>query len=222
MSGYPLYAPVHKGLRLALGNLSNHISKMNVEDQAKIDAFVKEFECVAGILHSHAENEDAEIEHFVKKLSPALADRLAIEHHETEELLKELEGVVRELTSSAPEQRKEISFQLYQTFNRFHAAYLNHLQSEEVDIQKLLWANFSEGELHAITEAIISRVSPPHLMEYFRYMIPAQSLEEQVQILGVMKLSAPLPAYQATCSLAQEVLSAEEWNDLKTELDAVV
>ena len=33
MSGYPLYAPVHKGLRLALGNLSNHISKMNVENQ---------------------------------------------------------------------------------------------------------------------------------------------------------------------------------------------
>ena len=41
MSGYPLYAPVHKGLRLALGNFSSHISKMNVEDQAKIDAFVK-------------------------------------------------------------------------------------------------------------------------------------------------------------------------------------
>ena len=52
MSGYPLYAPVHKGLRLALGNLSNHISKMNVENQDTVDAFVKEFECVAGILDS--------------------------------------------------------------------------------------------------------------------------------------------------------------------------
>lgn len=68
MSGYPLYAPVHKGLCLALGNLSNHISKMNVENQDTVDAFVKEFECVAGILHSHAENEDTEIEPTVKKL----------------------------------------------------------------------------------------------------------------------------------------------------------
>ena len=184
MSGYPLYAPVHKGLRLALGNLSNHISKMNVENQDTVDAFVKEFECVAGILHSHAENEDTEIEPTVKKLSPALADRLAIEHHETDELLKELEGVVRKLTSSAPEERKEISFQLYQTFNNFHAAYLNHLQSEEEDIQTLLWANLTVEELHSITEAIASRVPPHHLMEYFRYMIPAQNLEEQVEMLG--------------------------------------
>ena len=53
-------------------------------------------------------------------------------------------------------------------------------------------------------------------------MIPAQNLEEQVEMLGIVKKSAPIPAYQATCSLAQEVLSAEEWNDLKTELDAVV
>ena len=222
MSGYPVYAPVHKGLRLALGNLSEHISKLNVGNQAKIDAFVKEFECVAGILHSHAENEDAEIEPFVKKFSPALADRLAIEHHETEELLKELEGVVRKLTSCAPEQRKEISFQLYQTFNHFHASYLNHLQSEESDIQNLLWANLSVEEQQAITGAIASRVPPHHLMEYFRYMIPAQSLEEQVELLSIVKNSAPPPAYQATCSLAQEVLTAEEWNALKTELDAVV
>lgn len=222
MSGYPLYSPVHKGLRLALGNLSNHISKMNVENQAKIDAFVKEFECVAGILHSHANNEDSEIEPVLKKLNPELANRIANEHHETEKLLKDVEELVRKLSSVEPEERKEVSFRLYQTFNDFHAAYLNHLQSEEIDIQKLLWANFSERELHAITEAIISRVSPPHLMEYFRYMIPAQSLEEQVQILGVMKLSAPLPAYEATCSLAQEVLTEEEWEELKTELDAVV
>ena len=193
MSGYPLYAPVHKGLRLALGNLSNHISKMNVEDQAKMDAFVSEFECVARILHSHAENEDAEIEHFVKALSPILADRLAVEHHETEELLKELEGVVRKLTSSAPEQRNEISFQLYQTFNRFHAAYLNHLQSEESDIQELLWANLTGEELQAITAAIASRVPPHHLMEYFRYMIPAQNLEEQVELLEYRKAIAPPP-----------------------------
>ena len=52
MSGYPLYSPVHKGLRLALGNLSNHISKMNVENQAKVDAFVKESKYVVGILQS--------------------------------------------------------------------------------------------------------------------------------------------------------------------------
>lgn len=178
--------------------------------------------CVAGILHSHAENEDAEIEPIVEKLSPALADKLAIEHNGTEELLKELEGVVRKLTSSAPEQRKENGFQLYQTFNRFHAAYLNHLQSEEVDIQNLLWANLTVEELQAITEAIASKVPPHHLMEYFRYMIPAQNLEEQVEMLGVVKKFAPLPAYQAACSLAQEVLTDEEWNDLKTELDAVV
>ena len=68
MSGYPLYAPVHKGLRLALGNLSNHISKINVVNQAKIDAFVREFECVARILHSHADNEDSEIEHCCERV----------------------------------------------------------------------------------------------------------------------------------------------------------
>ena len=77
MSGYPLYAPVHKGLCLALGNLSNHISKMNVENQDTVDAFVKEFECVAGILHSHAENEDTEIEPTVKKVNESITEAIA-------------------------------------------------------------------------------------------------------------------------------------------------
>ena len=90
-----------------------------------------------------------------------------MEHHETDELLKELEGVVRKLTSSAPEQRKEISFQLYQTFNNFHAAYLNHLQSEEEDIQTLLWANLTVEAIQSITKAIASKVPPQDLMEYF-------------------------------------------------------
>lgn len=53
-------------------------------------------------------------------------------------------------------------------------------------------------------------------------MIPAQNLEEQVEMLGVVKKAAPLPAYEAACSLAQEVLTAEEWNELKNELNAVV
>ena len=100
------------------------------------------------------------MEPTIKKLNPELANKLANEHHETEELLKDLEEVVRKLTSGAPEERKEISFQLYQTFNNFHAAYPNHLQSEEIDIQKLLWANLTEEELHSITEAIVSGLSP--------------------------------------------------------------
>lgn len=220
MPRFEVYTPVHKGLRYALGVLTAKASSLNFEDDVKLSAFIKEFKPITVILHSHAVHEDAHIQPLIDKFIPEYSDRLETEHHDTEELLDDLEKRIQTIKQSSVQERRELGSEWNYALNRFVATYLNHLQTEEIYVQQALWDNMTEEELMDLSVAIRSEIPPEQLMIYFRFMIPAQNIFENAAMLGGMKKYAPPEAYKAASQLAEQVLSSESWAELKSQLEA--
>lgn len=221
MARYEVYTPVHKGLRYALGVLTHKASSLNFEDNEKLEAFIKEFEPIAVILHAHAVHEDSHIQTLIDKFIPQYSDRLEAEHHDTEELLNDLENQIQTIQQASVYERQELGREWNHSLNRFVAAYLNHLQTEEIYVQQGLWDNMTDEEIMNLSVAIRSDIQPEQLMIYFRYMIPAQNIYENVELLGGMKMYAPPEAYLAATQIAEEVLPTEYWEELKHRLELV-
>ncbi|MFC5711937.1 hemerythrin domain-containing protein [Thalassorhabdus alkalitolerans] len=217
---YELFMPVHKGLRFALTNLLNQANQLNFENNERLAAFSKNFLTLSAVLHSHAEHEDEHVEPAVIKYAPEVARKMDQEHKATNALLIELENLVKEINESPTKKRRELGVEFVYAYNKFLAAYLNHLQTEEVDVMDVLWHKLSTEELEEITVAIRSAIPPEILMDYFRYMIPGQNIFERVEMLTGMKKFAPEELYKEACDLAESVLPDEDWNELKKELDA--
>ncbi|MFV8827877.1 hemerythrin domain-containing protein [Alkalihalobacterium sp. APHAB7] len=220
MVKYELFMPVHKGLRFALGNLLNHVNQLNFENERKLKEFSKEFNTLCAVLHSHAEHEDEHVHPIIEKYAPEVAEKMEAEHEATDVLLIQLEHLINEINNSSIDLRRELGVKFVYGYNKFLAAYLNHLQTEEVDVMNILWGKLSVEDLMEVTVAIRSSIPQEILMDYFKYMIPGQNIYERVEMLGGMKKFAPPEAYQAACELAASVLSNEDWLELKKELEA--
>lgn len=98
---------------------------------------------------------------------------------------------------------------------RFIAFYLHHINEEGEQVQPTLRTLCEEKELISAFNAIVGSMSPVELMGMLRMMIPAMNSDERTNLLSAIKAHAPPQAFQNIYNLAKEVLSPEDWTDLK-------
>jgi len=220
---FDLYAPVHKGIRLALSGLCHQAGSVDHFEEAKVNAFVEEFKRVVIILESHSRDEDAHINESYEKYAPQTLQELEAEHEGLEQKLEQLAGLVSQLESSKrnPAEHQKVWYQIGKDLNRFTAEYFTHLEREEGPGMHALWAHLSDEELKVISVNIRSSI-PPHAMAIFmHYMIPAISHQERFGVLSDIKKFAPKEAYEGMCRLAESRLNSASWAQLQSELEAV-
>lgn len=218
---FDLYAPVHKGIRLALSGLCYQAGSIDHTDEEKVNSFIDEFQRVAIILEAHSRDEDANINESYEKFAPATLLQLEKEHDELEQGLEQLIELVDQLQLKIhdPLEHQKIWYQIGKELNRFAAAYLTHLQSEEGPGLHALWENLSDDQLKIISINIRSSIPPQTMAIFMHYMIPAISHLERLEMFGDMKRFAPQEAYKGMLSLAESRLDSKSWTELKTALD---
>jgi len=220
---FDLYAPVHKGIRLALSGLCYQAGSVDSTESEKVNAFVEEFRRVVIILESHSRDEDAHINESYEKYAPDTLHELEAEHEGLEQKLEKLHELVNqlELNKSRPDQQEKIWHQIGKDLNRFTAEYFTHLEREEGPGMKALWENLTDGQLKVISVNIRSSI-PPHAMAIFmHYMIPAISHKERFEMLSDIKKFAPKEAYEGMSKLAESRLDAQSWKQLQAALEEI-
>jgi len=218
---FDLYAPVHKGLRMALSSLCYQSGSIDSTENEKVKSFVEEFRRVVVILESHSRDEDAHINESYEQYAPETLHQLEEEHAGLERKLVKLSELVDQLESSEqhPSQYQKVWYQIGKDFNRFTADYLIHLEREEGPGMKALWENLTDEQLKVISMNIRSSI-PPHAMAIFMYyMIPAISHAERFEMFSDMKKFAPKEAYAGMLGLAESRLDQTSWDRLQTALD---
>jgi len=220
---FDLYAPVHKGIRLALSGLCYQAGSVDSTEDEKVNSFIDEFRRVVIILESHSRDEDTHINESYEKYAPETLDELEEEHAGLEHKLERLGQLVDQLEASKqqPAQHQKIWHQIGKDFNRFTAAYLTHLEREEGPGMHALWANLKDDELKVISVNIRSSIPPQTMAIFMHYMIPAISHLELLEMLSDMKKFAPKEAYEGTLALAQSRLDKLSWARLQTALENV-
>lgn len=220
---FDLYAPVHKGIRLALSGLCYQAGSVDSSDDKGVTSFVEEFRRVVIILEAHSRDEDTHINPSYEKYAPGTMHELEVEHGGLELKLQELIERVNQLVSNNqhPDQHQKTWHQIGKDLNRFTAEYLIHLEREEGPGMKALWDNLTDDQIKAISINIRSSIPPFAMSIFMHYMIPAISHQERVVMFGDMKKFAPKEAYEGMKKLAESRLDPTNWGRLQAALEEV-
>lgn len=220
---FDLYAPVHKGIRLALSGLCRQAGSVDSSDDEGVNAFVEEFRQVVVILESHSRDEDAHINESYEKYAPETLRELEEEHSGLEQKLGKLIELVNQLEISEqhPARHPNIWHEIGKALNRFTAEYLIHLEREEGPGMTALWKHMTDEQLKVISINIRSSIPPQAMAIFMYYMIPAISHQERAVMFGDMKKFAPKEAYEGMRRLAESRLDPNSWARLQAALEEV-
>ncbi len=93
-----------------------------------------------------------------------------------------------------------------------------HINREEEQIMPVLWKLCTVKELFETHKAMITSQKKEDLIEDFEMILPNANLQEQVEILGTLRVLMPPQTYQEFLQLAERNLEPNDWALLKTEL----
>src|SRR5262249_18415552 len=73
---------------------------------------------------------------------------------------------------------------------------LTHMAEEELVIEPLFHALYTDSELEELRSALVNAVPQREKLEFLRLMVPASNHEERVALLAGLKSQLPEPAFQ--------------------------
>jgi hypothetical protein len=205
---YSIYNAIHKAQRQRLFELSIKIGRANFNDPAQAAEVKDDLKKMIAHLRKHSHTEETFIHPLFAKIDHT-EHKLETEHHALEKLLNNLE-------ENAPGNDGD---KLYTEFNRLLAAYLQHIDAEEIAQSEILWKHFSDEELMEVSKRFQQSLSPQEVMENMKFMLPCLSAPEITNFLSNMKNKMPSPAFQLLCEIAEKAFSAAEWQDIKKAIE---
>jgi len=202
------YAASHKGLRNILSQFSLLAGKTNYSDIQEIEKLKKLGDDMFFLLthHLHTENDD-----LLRPLEERVhgASKHDLDDHER---LERIQGdIALQLSKLDGKQDEETGHSFYLSFTNFHSQYLEHILQEELVTEKLLLNNFTAEELQENSMRIMQKVEFPVILMSLKYIVPAQSLNENIKILRAFNTNAPAEALQALLDIIKPEMTNEEF-----------
>lgn len=213
---WDIYGPVHKGLRLAQGKMSDRLGAADwaSADQSGLLADLRNHLRLAA---SHLAHEDQHIHPVLQSRDAAVEADLADQHDHHRARFAILESQIATCEAGAAEDRQILGRALYHGFSILVAEDLVHMHHEETVVWPRLCALLTDDELRQIEMSIVAAIPPADTIAFMSSMIPALSRAERAELLGGIKAGAPPEAFAAILDFAaRPTLSGEDWADLQT------
>jgi hypothetical protein len=200
--------PPHKGLRNALGRITLLAGKTKFSNLQQVANLQKLAGEVFFLLKAHTKTEN---EFILKPLSAknALAAEPYFEDHaDIEEWENHLWDSIKNLDGTQTDDHGHL---IYLNLCDFQSAYLDHIDEEDVELEKVLQQNFTDEELIQHQIEIMKQMEFSTLLLWFKYIVPARRTEENAQVIRNFKANAPEEAVDAVLQTIQKELSDEEF-----------
>lgn len=209
------YAASHKGLRNILSQFSLLAGKTNYADLQEVDKLKKLGDEMIFLLthHLHTENDD-----LLRPLEGRVKGASEHDLHDHERLEKIQADIALQLSKMDGTQDEENGHSFYLAFTNFHSQYLEHILQEELVTEKLLLDNFTAEELQENSTKIMQKVEFPVILMSLKYIVPAQSLNENIKILTAFKTNAPAEALNAVLDIIKPEMSNEDFVILTSKI----
>ena len=214
------FRQIHKGLRALLYDTSLRLQQADFEQEEKPLMAIKQVQLSLMLFDGHAEVEDHMILPLIHRYNPALIESFNDEHQEDERLAKEIcESVTRWLEANTEVNKIRAGAELLLRFNGFVAFNLAHMNREERELNPVLWAHYSDMELHQLVQEIAAKVQPEKNQYYMQWMLRGNSPGEIAQWMNAVKRTAPQEVFEKLYILAAANLEEAEWQQVKDKLE---
>ncbi|PZQ65069.1 MAG: hypothetical protein DI570_02910 [Phenylobacterium zucineum] len=213
---WDIYGPIHKGLRLAHGELLRRLGRADFD--AGVEAgLLADLRTHLELASKHLAHEEGVIHPALEARTPGATGRLDADHAHHQARFAMLEGAVRAVEHAAAAARPALGRALYIAFSAFVAEDLTHMAREETETWPQLCAVLSDEEIAGLEMTIISSLSEADNIAFMRMMLPAMNPAERTALLTAMKSGAPPEAYAAVIDLAaRPALPPEDFAHLRT------
>jgi len=214
-----LYVGIHKALRALMTDVLMAVGRMDTADESEFDWVSSRVLALTDVCTSHLKHENEFVHAAIEACQPGASGRIAQEHVEHGEAIARLEEAVVQMRACQGEARARAALGLYRQLALFIAHNFEHMHAEETEHNAVLWAHYSDEELMAVHGRIIASLPPEENLHVLRWMIPAMTPAERLEVLGGMRAHAPAPAFAAALDVVQPHLDLRGWAKLARGLD---
>jgi hypothetical protein len=215
-----LYVTIHKAIRAMMADALLAVGRMDADDDLERAQVTERVMVLLDFCLSHLGHENEFVHPALEARAAGASERIAHEHGEHEQHIASLARSVAVLRDGEPAARGANALELYRALSLFVAENFQHMLVEETAHNAVLWARYTDAELHDIHQRLIASIPPAELMVGLRWMIPFLNPAERVMVLSGIRQSAPPPAFQAILEMVRPHLSAREWDKLEVSLRA--
>ena len=225
---HDFYAPVHKGLRLALCRLMIRLGCVDATDRGAVAVLLADLRRQMILSAAHLDHEEREVHTALEVRAPGAARDLYADHEHHRASFARIETAAAAVEAAGPERRAAALHRLYLSFSRFVADDFAHMAEEEEAILPVLQDLFTDEELMAIEGRIVASMPPERTIAFAQMMIPAGGPAERVALLsgvrqGMIQDGAPPEAFADLLRFgAKPSLPAADWEALVAALGVEV
>ena len=202
MLRYNAFNMIHKALRAMLYDTALTLQQtyfVNTEDAA--EAF-KKLNNVIEAFEQHGHHEDTILMPVIEKFQPETIASFEKEHVEDRRMgndLKHLQNIYHAANSA--EEKLVVGSAITKAFIDYMIYNLQHMQREEIDLNKLLWDHFTDEDILKIVDQIVASIPPSAMaIEAGRFMNAVNS-QEAIDWLTEVKENAPEPVFASLFQL---------------------
>jgi hemerythrin-like domain-containing protein len=201
-----LFTHIHKGLRLALFEISVEAARLDWNERAQVAALGARWHDVLDLLRAHTDHEDHYIFRLLDSYDPAALEAAADQHRDLEDLLEDLADRFEAILANPD---RVAGLELYRDLNRFVASYLPHLHDEETRIMGRIWEFRSDEEIADCRSRFMAATPPQVRATSLRYMLPAIDHPTRLALAAGI-VGSPEPVIAGVVAIAEQVLDAQD------------
>ncbi len=213
----------HKGIRNFLSQLSLQAGSTDYSKREAVQELKQRFEEIGLLLEEHAASENNFILPALEARVPGSTAHDEADHEELHQLQDSLLAQLNHILDSGAtgQEAQQLGYAFYQGLSRLHAGHLEHMLEEETGTQVLMWQHFTDEEMMQVHGQVIRSIAPPVMLAWMKYILPAQTSAERVQLLGGLQANAPEPFFLQVMEVAKSVLPSPAYLQLEEGLRAV-
>jgi len=216
-----LYRFVHKGLRAFLTDTLNRVGRMDPGDPRDVtDTMVQVYELLV-ICRAHLELEERFLHPALEARQPGAARHTANDHVAHQQSFDLLASSVRDVEKAGRDDRPPAVHRLYRELSVFVAENLEHMDVEETANNTVFWDRYSDEELLALQNDLVSSIPPAQMAVFQRWMIPAMSPGERAGMLSAAKRRSDPEVFATSLDRLKPLLPESDWNKLMAALAGV-
>jgi iron-sulfur cluster repair protein YtfE (RIC family) len=205
-----VYRNIHKAIRAELSAVAVEAGRVDPADRAARESVATRVHGIVDLLTQHAAHEDRAVQPYLDSELPTLAEQIAAQHESLEPRTGALAELADAVAAVPAGKQRAGTHHLYLELGRYMGDYLAHQDHEERVVLPALDAAVGPEGMQAIHHAIVSSISPAERAASLAVMLPAQNIEDHVELFTGLRAGAPPEAFAGVWGLAGSVLPAAD------------
>jgi len=215
-----MYAGIHKALRNFMSDTLNRLSRTDASDNEDLHGALAQVRELLALARKHLQHERDFVHPAMHARRPGSAQVAEGDHDHHDWAIDKLLALCDHCATAIGGARVQHLEHLHLQLSVFIGENLVHMSLEETEHNAVLWACYTDEELHAIHERIVAAIPTEEMQSTMRWMIPALNPAERAGMLMGMRAGMPPPVFEGMLALTRSLISARDMAKLEAALAA--